>query len=289
MPVGLIKSFTLKKEQQGQSQHPAPSPLARGISHMWLWQPCLLPGPGTKQVLELLRSARAMCCWQQLWHSAGYHGSVSDEETHQESSQSHFVWQDALHHLSSFQLWKISKYLPFSIKVQGHYRIQVKVFPIWMTENQFFNLNSKAKPEEKNVYSETWQQSGNEIVSIPSMASYLQLYTSSTTVNKIHCYLTLRVAVALLSFSSSTEACWQSWRTHFYTGKKQWNNCAQNCAAPPWPSSVPVLHARLPAETVYWIQSLVLGISSIHSYHTWRTHTFHFTRHVYKKFIGRTK
>lgn len=150
MPLGLIKSFTLKKEQQGQSQHPAPSPLARGISHMWLWQPCPLPGPGTKQVLELLRSARAMCCWQQLWHSAGYHGSVSDEETHQESSQSHFIWQDALHHLSSFQLWKISKYLPFSIKVQGHYRIQVKVFPIWMTENQFFNLNSKAKPEEKN-------------------------------------------------------------------------------------------------------------------------------------------
>lgn len=142
---------------------------------------------------------------------------------------------------------------------------------------------------KKTGYSETWQQSGNEIVSIPSMASYLQLCTSSTTINKIHCYLTPRMAAALLSFSSSTGACWQSWAPHFYTGKKHWNNCAQNCAAPPWPSLVPVLHAHLPAETVYWIQSLVLGISSIHSYHTWHTHTLCVTHHVYTKFMGRMK
>lgn len=82
--------------------------------------------------LRLLFSARIKHYWKQPCHSTGYQIWGSDE-VHQVSSQS-FHQGNTLPHLSSLQLWKIWRYLPFSSRDQGHYRIQLKVLPIRMRE-----------------------------------------------------------------------------------------------------------------------------------------------------------
>lgn len=102
--------------------------------------PCSARTRNKPGCLGLLFSACIKHYWKQLCHSTGYQISGSDEEIHQVSSQSHFIRGNTLHHLSPLQLWKIWRYLPFSSRDQGHYRIQLKVLPIRMRDREWWVL-----------------------------------------------------------------------------------------------------------------------------------------------------
>lgn len=105
----------------------------------------------------------------------------------------------------------------------------------------------------------------------------------------MYCCLTTKITVALPTFSSSIGACWQiqSGGPYFCTGKKHRKPCAQNSAAPPWSTSVPVLHAHPPAESVSIESRGTWYKQAIYIYHTWYTSILCVSHHVYKKFIGR--
>jgi len=60
---------------------------------------------------------------------------------------------NTLHHLFPFPLRKIRRYLSFTCREQGHYRIQLKGLPIRMTDNDGVYLKLEAKPQEEKAVS----------------------------------------------------------------------------------------------------------------------------------------